>query len=47
MIEFKKPEALKKLVDLQLEDEGKDDATVLELCQTVLKYSVDTRELLS
>lgn len=45
VIEFYTPEELAKLVDLQLRDEGtEDDATVAELCKTILKYSVHTRE---
>ena len=44
VIEFKSPDELRRLVDFELEDEGREDSTILELCQTVLKYSVDTRK---
>ena len=42
MIDFKSPSEIKKLVDLQVQDNGTKDSEILELCQTVLKYSVNT-----
>ena len=48
VIEFHTPDELAKLVDFQLQDEGiPDDATVSEICKTVLNYSVHTRKCMA
>lgn len=44
MIDFKTPEELKELLDFEVKDEGIDDNAILGLCQSVLKYSVNTRK---
>ena len=42
VIEFRSPQELSKLVDLEVREEGVDTDTLLQLCRTALENSVHT-----
>lgn len=45
--EWRPPEQLKQLLDLELRDTGEPHHRLLELCQDVIRYSVKTSENLN
>lgn len=40
--EWRRPEELKKLLDLELRDQGESETKILERCQETIRYSVKT-----
>lgn len=42
VLNFKHPDELQKLLDLQLKEEGESDDRILDLCRTTARYSVKT-----
>ena len=43
IVDFHHPEALKKILDLELKEDGDSDEKLLELCRTTIAYSVKNR----
>lgn len=44
--EWRSPEQLKELLDLELRDKGESESRVLQYCRDAIKYSVKTSKLI-
>lgn len=40
--EWRSPEQLKEILDLELKDEGESESEILQRCRDAIKYSVKT-----